>query len=143
MSSISIAEKQEELVSLFSMISDWQERYRAIIELGRELPPYPELHRRVENKVKGCQSQVWLHADFNDGLVELAADSDATIVRGLIALILRVYSGHTPEEILSTPPHFIDHLGLSKHLSHSRANGLSAMIKKVQYYATVFNQVAG
>ena len=104
--------------------------------MGKELAPYPEEFRSEDFKVKGCQSQVWLYAKKNSqGLVEFKADSDALIVKGLIAMILEVYSGLTPDEVLATQPTFVSELGLSQHLSPSRANGLNSMLKQIKYYA--------
>lgn len=133
-----IEQNQRALVASFSTIDHWEERYREIIRLGRELAPFPEEHRTTKNKVKGCQSQVWMHAELRDGRVEYVADSDAAIVRGLIALIVKVYSGQPPAAILEAPPSFIDDLGLSGRLSQNRANGLASMIKQMKLYAAAF-----
>ena len=137
-----IAERQSALVERFSEISDWEERYREIIRLGRSLPEFPEDQRTERNKVKGCQSQVWMHALLQDGNVVFVADSDAAIVRGLIAILLELYSGQPPQAILEAPPSFIDELGLGTHLSQNRANGLSAMLKQMKLYATAFRALA-
>lgn len=139
---MSIAEKQRSLVERFNAIEDWEERYREIIQLGRKLPQLPEEHRTDANKVKGCQSQVWMHAGLENGHIVFLADSDAAIVRGLIAILIEVYSGEAPDAILETPPTFIDELGLSSHLSQNRANGLSAMIKQMKMYAAAFKALA-
>ncbi len=134
-----IAEKQAAIIEAFQSFADWEERYREIIHSGRDLAPYPDDQRDDAHKVKGCQSQVWLHAALDDaGLVVLHADSDAHIVRGLLALVVKVYSGHTPDEILATPPDFVDGLGLTEHLSQNRAFGLQAVLKQVRLYATAF-----
>lgn len=143
MSAVTVADKQAEIVTRFKAISEWEDRYREIIQLGRALPSFPEEHRVEKNKVRGCQSQVWMHASYDAGVVSYVADSDASIVRGLVALVLHVYSGHPPDEIIATPPTFIDELGLSQHLSQSRANGLSAMIKQIKLYALALKTVAG
>lgn len=137
-----IAEKQAEIVGEFAAIADWRDRYRHIIELGRQLPDLPEELRNDNFKVKGCQSQVWLLPSLEDGKVIYRADSDAAIVKGLVAIVLRVFSGHTPDEILASKPDFVDQIGLSEHLSQTRANGLSAMLKQIQMYALAMKAVA-
>jgi len=138
---VSIADNQAEIVELFEMLDDWQDRYRMIIELGRELPALSDAQKTDANKVKGCQSQVWLVSRLDDGgHLLLNADSDAAIVRGLIAILLKVFSGQTPDAILAARPEFIDDIGLSKHLSQNRANGLSAMIKKIRGHAELARQ---
>ncbi|MGE0430830.1 MAG: SufE family protein [Planctomycetota bacterium] len=132
----SIAEKQHAIIESFSEFTDWEDRYREIIAAGKTLDAYPEDQRDETHKVKGCQSQVWLHAAMDeDGRVVLHADSDAHIVRGLLGLVVQVYSGHTPDEILATPPDFVDGLGLNDHLSQNRAFGLQAVLKQVRLYA--------
>ncbi len=138
----SIADKQTALIARFSAIPSWEDRYREIIQMGRNLPAFPEEHRLEKNKVKGCQSQVWLHARPENGRVYYVGDSDAAIVKGLISLVLEVYSGHTFDEIIATPATFVDGLGLGQHLSQSRANGLSAMLKQVKLYALAFKAMA-
>jgi cysteine desulfuration protein SufE len=130
-----IRDKEQEIVEEFQSLSNWRDRYRRIIELGRDLPELPEEFRVDKFKVKGCQSQVWLHPRLEDGNVYFDADSDAAIVRGLIAIILHVYSGHPPDAILAAEPEFIDDIGLSEHLSQTRSNGLSAMLKQLRMYA--------
>jgi cysteine desulfuration protein SufE len=139
---MTIAEKQDAMIARFKAIPDWEDRYREIINQGRSLPPFPEEHRLEKNKVKGCQSQVWMHAWHADGRAFFAADSDATIVKGLIALVLEAYSGQTFDEIIATPATFVDGLGLGQNLSQSRANGLSAMLKQVKLYALAFKTIA-
>jgi len=129
---------QQSIVDEFQALPDWEARYERLIQLGAALPPFPEEHRREALKVKGCQSQVWLHARLEEGRVVLAADSDALIVKGLIALLLRVYSGLSPARILATRPDFIEAIGMRRHLSPTRANGLAAMVKQIQLYATAF-----
>ena len=135
---LSIDNAQEEIVEEFEYLGDWTERYKHIADLGRKLPPFPEAERVEENKVKGCQSQVWLAGHLDGSCVIFDADSDALIVRGLIALALRVYSGRTPAEILDTPPEFINKIGMSEHLSANRANGLQSVIKQIKRYAVAF-----
>ena len=133
-----INERQQQIIDEFSAMADWEDRYKRIIEYGREIAPMDEQHKTDKNKVKGCQSTVWLHAQLNDGVVQYQGDSDAMIVRGLIALLLKVYSGATPAEIVTTPPSFVDATGLAGHLSQTRANGLAAMVKQIKMYAAVF-----
>ncbi len=133
-----IDEAQDEIIDEFGMLPDWQDRYKLIIQYGKEMPPFPEQHRTEENKVRGCMSQVWMHADLIGDKVQLVADSDAAIVRGLTAIIVRVFSGHTPREIIEAPKDFIDKLGLAENLSQSRRNGLAAMLKQVVYYAVAY-----
>ncbi len=142
-----ITERADALVTELQALTNWQDRYRRIIALGRELAPMPDAHRVDTNKVKGCQSQVWLHASLGEdadgrAVVEYVADSDAAIVKGLVAIVLDVYSGATPDEVLQTPPSFIDALGLSENLSQTRANGLQAMIKQIKLYAVAFSALA-
>ncbi len=126
---------QDRIVREFNLFQDWTERYDHLIRLGKKLPPINEAHRVEENKVHGCQSQVWLHAALQGDRVHFEADSDALIVKGLIALLLRVYNDRTPEEILATQPEFIGKIGLDRHLSPTRANGLHAMLKQIKIYA--------
>jgi len=133
-----INERQQQIIDEFSAMADWEDRYKRIIEYGREIAPMDEQHKIDKNKVKGCQSTVWLHAQLQDGVVQYQGDSDAMIVRGLIALLLKVYSGATPAEIVATPPSFVDATGLAGHLSQTRANGLAAMVKQIKMYAAVF-----
>lgn len=127
----SIAEAQEELIDSFALLDDWMDRYQHIIELGRRLPEFPEAWKTEENMVRGCQSQVWLVARRAGPRLVFHAISDAAIVSGLIAILLRIYSNRTPEEILSTPPDFIAEIGLDQHLSTTRGNGLKAMLKAI------------
>lgn len=131
----SIKEKQEELIEEFEMFEDWTQRYEYIIELGKDLPLIHEQYKTDDYKIKGCQSQVWLHADYTDGKIHFTADSDAIITKGIIALMVRVLSGHSPEEINAADMGFIDKIGLKEHLSPTRSNGLLAMIKQMKYYA--------
>lgn len=126
---------QADIVAEFSLFEDWQERYRHIIELGRQLPPYPEAQRLDLYLVRGCQSRVWLHPRLDDGLLYFDADSDALIVAGLVALVLRVYSGQPPAVIRTAEPHFIQAIGLGENLSLTRSNGLQAVIGTMKSYA--------
>ncbi|PKL84344.1 MAG: Fe-S metabolism protein SufE [Ignavibacteriae bacterium HGW-Ignavibacteriae-3] len=138
---MTIAETQDEIVKEFEQYIDWEDKYRHIIELGRQLPPIDELARTDKNKLAGCQSQVWINAKLEDGKAVFEADSDAAIVKGLIALVIRVYSNHTPEEILATPPEFVKKIGIDNHLSPTRKNGLGAMMKQIQLYALAFKSL--
>ncbi len=126
---------QQTIAEEFGYFSDWTERYQYLIDLGRKLPDFPDAARIDANKVHGCQSQVWLVASGNAKKLEFLAISDSSIVSGLIALLLRVYSGRSSEEILKTEPHFIDAIGLAKHLSPTRSNGLAAMLAKINEHA--------
>ena len=139
-----INETQDEIVEEFSGLANWEQRYKKIIDLGKALPELDEQFKTEELKVKGCQSQVWIHASLSDdNRVIYQADSDALIVRGLVALLMKVYSGATPDEILSTEPVFIGEIGLQSHLSPSRTNGLMSMIKQIKYYAAAFKALRG
>ncbi len=127
-----IAQAQQELIDEFRFFDNWMDRYQYIIEMGRQLPPFPDEWRTEENRLHGCQSQVWLKSIPRDGKLEFHAISDSAIVSGLIAILMRVYSGRTPQEILSTPPEFISAIGLDEHLSPTRSNGLNAMIAAIR-----------
>lgn len=140
---MSILTKQADLVERFGTLPDWEERYKRIIQFGRELPPFPEAHRCEANLVRGCSSQVWLHAEFRDGRMYYLADSDALIVRGLVHMLVQVYSGEKPDAVLATPPEFIQELDLEVHLSPNRANGLHAMVKQIKAYAVAFKVKTG
>lgn len=133
-----INEIENEIADEFSFFSDWQDKYEYIIELGKKLRDFPEEKRTEEFKVKGCQSSVWLTAEKKDGSIIFKADSDSTIVKGLIALLLRVLSGQSPDEIVNAKLEFIDKIGLKQHLAQTRANGLAAMIKQIKMYALAF-----
>ena len=129
--------RQEEIVAQFSSISSWEDRYKKIIALGKELSPIPEKYQTEDYLVKGCQSQVWMHAEMNEqGGMDLMGDSDAMIVKGLVALLLKAYSGLPPQEITQNPPTFIEELGFQEYLSPSRANGFLSMVKQIMLYAT-------
>ncbi|MBK19202.1 MAG: Fe-S metabolism protein SufE [Rhodospirillaceae bacterium] len=133
-----IEEAKQSIVDEFSLFDDWVDRYEYIIELGKGLDGLPEECQTEQYRVKGCQSQVWFRAQDDAGRIVYEADSDAMIVRGLIALLLRVYSGRLPDEILSTPPDFFDAIELGSHLSGNRANGLRAMVNHIHSYASSF-----
>ena len=131
----SAAEAQNAIAEEFSYFGDWTERYQYLIDLGRKLPPFPESAKIDEFKVQGCQSQVWLIPSGDAQHLRFSAISDSAIVSGLIALLLRVYSGRSAQEILDTEPRFIEAIGLAKHLSPTRSNGLAAMLKSIQEHA--------
>jgi cysteine desulfuration protein SufE len=136
---MTIKEVQEEIIDEFSMFEDWMQRYEYIIELGKTLPLIDEQYKTDENIIKGCQSKVWLHAEQQDGMLAFTADSDAILTKGIIAILIRVFSGKTPDEILNADTHFIDEIGLKEHLSPTRANGLVSMIKQIKMYALAFS----
>ncbi len=134
-----VAERQKQVIAEFSQFKNWEERYKHVIDLGKTLPELPAEMMDDKFLVKGCQSRVWLHAQKNsEGKVVLIADSDAMIVKGLVAVLLKVYSQATPDDILANPPQFISELGFASHLSASRANGLMSMVKQIMLYATAF-----
>jgi cysteine desulfuration protein SufE len=139
---MTIAETHENLIKEFEEMSDWEERYSHIIKLGRQLPDFNEDYRTDKNKIEGCQSQVWMNAKLEDGRILIDADSDAMIVKGLIAILIRAYSGFSPADILSVPPDFLQKIGIDKHLSPTRKNGLGAMLKQIQMYALAFKAIA-
>lgn len=136
---MTIKEVQEEIVDEFSMFEDWMQRYEYIIELGKSLPLIDEQYKTDDNIIKGCQSKVWLHGEQQDGIVAFTADSDAILTKGIIAILIRVFSEKTPEEILNSDTNFIDQIGLKEHLSPTRANGLVSMIKQIKMYALAFS----
>ena len=135
----SINDIQEEIIDEFSGFDDWMDRYSYIIELGNAVEPLDAKYKVPENIIEGCQSRVWLNAGQQpDGTITFSADSDAIIVKGIIALLIRVLSGHTPDEILESDLHFIEAIGLREHLSPTRSNGLLAMVKQMRMYALAF-----
>ncbi|MCX6169556.1 MAG: SufE family protein [Ignavibacteriales bacterium] len=138
---VTIPETQDEIVKEFDQYTDWEDKYKRIIDLGRQLASLDETYRTDKYKLSGCQSQVWINAKLQDGKIFFEADSDAAIVKGLIALIIKVYSGHTPDEILSSPPEFVAKIGIDNHLSPTRKNGLGAMMKQIQMYAVAFKSL--
>ena len=135
---MTIKEIQEEIIDEFSMFDDWMERYEYIIELGKSIPLIEDQYKTDDNTIKGCQSKVWLNADVKDDKIFFTADSDAILTKGIIALLLRVFSNHTPKEILDADTDFIDEIGLKEHLSPTRANGLVSMIKQLKLYAIAY-----
>lgn len=133
-----INEIQDEIISEFTDFDDWMDRYAYIIDLSNEVPALDEQHKTPDNIIEGCQSRVWLVARYDNGLLYFDADSDAIIVKGIISLLMRVLSGHTPQEILGSELYFVDRIGLSEHLSPTRSNGLVAMIKQMRVYALAY-----
>lgn len=135
----SIEQTQREVIEEFEFFTEWMEKYEHIIEFGKSLPELDPQHKTDENLVRGCQSRVWLHGELNeDGKLIFLADSDAVITKGIVGLMVKVLSGHTPEEIATADLFFIDEIGLKAHLSPNRANGLVSMIKKMKIYALAF-----
>lgn len=132
---MTINEIQDELIEEFSLFGDWMEKYEHIIQMGKELPLIEEQYKRDENLIKGCQAKVWLHADFENGKIFFSADSDAIITKGLVSMVVRVLSDHTPKEIMQAELYFVDKIGLKEHLSMTRSNGLLSMIKQMKMYA--------
>lgn len=135
---MTINELQDEIIAEFSEVDDWMDRYGMIIDLGNSLPAIDTKYKTPEHLIEGCQSRVWLNAEEEDGKVIFTADSDAIIVKGIIALLIRVLNGHTPEEILDSELYFIDKIGLAENLSPTRSNGLVAMVKQMRLYAMAF-----
>lgn len=139
-----IKEKQEDIIEEFNSFDDWMDRYQLLIDLGSEQPPLDEQYKSDSNLIEGCQSRVWLQADLmSDGTVRFLAESDALIVKGIVSLLVKVYSGHTPDEILDNEPYFVEAIGLKEHLSPTRSNGLVAMIKQMKMYALAFKTKQG
>jgi cysteine desulfuration protein SufE len=140
---MTIEEKQQDVIEQFGDMDDWMDKYGYIIELGSALPPIDEKHRTPNNLIEGCQSRVWLTADLTDeGKIVYTADSDAIIVKGIISLLIEVLSDQTPEDIINSDLHFIDEIGLSEHLSPTRSNGLTAMVKQMKLYAVAYKAKA-
>ncbi|EZH75141.1 cysteine desulfuration protein SufE [Aquimarina sp. EL_43] len=135
---MTIQEIQEEIVDEFSMFDDWMQRYEYMIELGKSLPLIEEKYKTDDNIIKGCQSKVWVHAEMKNDKVEFTADSDAIITKGIIAILIRVFSGQHPSAIIEADTDFIDEIGLKEHLSPTRANGLVSMIKQLKMYAIAY-----
>ena len=133
-----INEVQDEIIEEFSGFDDWMDKYQLLIDMGSGQEPLPEEYKTEQNLIDGCQSRVWLQADYREGRVVFRAESDALIVKGIVDLLVRVLSGHTPQEILDADLYFIDRIGLKEHLSHTRSNGLVAMLKQMKMYALAF-----
>lgn len=135
----SIQEIQNEIVEEFALFDEWMDKYEHLIELGKELPIIADEHKTDENLIKGCQSRVWLHAELLDSKIVFTADSDAIITKGIIALMIRVFSNQTPRDIAKSDVYFIDKIGLQEHLSPTRSNGLLSMLKQIKMYSIVFS----
>ena len=140
---MTINELQNEVIEEFSELTDWMDRYQMLIDLGNDLTPLDERFKTQQNLIDGCQSRVWLNAEYRDGKMWLDADSDALIVKGIIALLIRVLSGHEPHEVLEADLYFIDRIGLREHLSPTRSNGLLAMVKQIRMYALAYDTKYG
>ena len=138
---MTINEIQDEIIEEFQELDDWMDRYQLLIDMGSEQEPLPEKYKTEQNLIDGCQSRVWLQADLIDGLVHFQAESDALIVKGIVTLLLRVLNDQTPEDILPADLYFIEQIGLREHLSPTRANGLSAMLKQMKMYALAYMQI--
>jgi len=136
---MTINEIQDEIIEEFSGFDDWMDKYQLLIDLGNEQEPLDEKYKTEQNLIDGCQSRVWLQADYEDGKIRFTAESDALIVKGIVALLIRVLSDHTPKEILDADLYFIDEIGLKEHLSPTRSNGLVAMVKQIRAYALAFS----
>ena len=135
---MTIKEKQDEIVEEFEFLQDWEQKYEYIIDLGKNLPPIADEKKTDDNLIKGCQSKVWLDAEFRDGKLYFNADSDGILPKGIVSLLVSIYSGHTTEEILASDFEFISQIGLQEFLSPSRANGLMAMTKQIKFYAVAY-----
>jgi cysteine desulfuration protein SufE len=133
-----IKEIEQEIVEEFSLFDTWDDKYEYIIDLGKKLAPLEDKHKTDDNRVRGCQSTVWLVAEYREGKVFFKAESDAVIVKGLISMLIRVLSGHTPDEILAAKLDFIQQIGMTTHLAQTRSNGLLAMVKQMKNYALAF-----
>jgi cysteine desulfuration protein SufE len=138
---MTIEKVQQEIIEEFSVYEDWMDKYSYLIELGNELEDLPPEEKNDQNLIKGCQSRVWLVAEKNNGKIYFRGESDAVIVKGLVALLLRVVSGRKPKEIIENELHFIDDLGLKQHLSPTRSNGLLAMVKQIRLYAVAYDRM--
>ena len=138
---MTINEIQDEIIEEFSGFDDWMDKYQLLIDLGNEQEPLAEKYKTEQNLIDGCQSRVWLQADLIDGTIHFSAESDALIVKGIVALLIRVLSDHTPQEILDADLYFIEEIGLKEHLSPTRSNGLLAMVKQMKVYALAFKNL--
>ena len=136
---MTINETQDEIIEEFQDLEDWMDKYQLLIDLGNDLAPLAEQYKTEQNLIDGCQSRVWLQADYEDGVIRFTAESDALIVKGIVSLLIRVLSGHTPQEILDADLYFIEQIGLKEHLSPTRSNGLLAMVKQMRSYALAYN----
>lgn len=140
---MTIEQVQQDIIEEFSVYTDWMDKYGYLIELGNELQDLDVKEKTDQNLIKGCQSRVWLVAELENGKINFRGESDAVIVKGLVALLLRVVSGRTPDELIENELHFIDDLGLKQHLSPTRSNGLLAMVKQIRLYAVAYKKIAG
>ena len=139
---MNITEKQNEIIEEFNQFDDWMDKYSLLIDLGNTLEPVEESKKVPQNIIEGCQSRVWLTADFSDGIITYRGESDAILVKGIVSLLIQVLSGHTPDEILNTDLYFIEKIGLREHLSPTRSNGLLAMMKQMRLYALAYKSKA-
>lgn len=139
---MTINELQDEIIEEFSAFDDWMDKYSLLIDLGNSLEPLDDKHKVPQNIIEGCQSRVWLNAEFNNGIITYRGESDAVLVKGIVSLLIQVLSGHTPDEILNTELYFIDAIGLKEHLSPTRSNGLLAMIKQMKMFALAFKSIS-
>jgi len=135
---VTIKDIQNDIIEEFSMFEDWEERYQYMIDLGKTLPLIENQYKTEDNIIKGCQSKVWVHAEMKTGKVDFTADSDAIITKGIIAILIRVFSNQSPKDIIEANTNFIDEIGLKEHLSPTRANGLVSMIKQIKMYALAY-----
>ena len=136
---MTINEIQDEIIDEFSISDDWMDRYAVLIDMGNSLPVLDEKYKTESNLIEGCQSRVWLHADYSEGKIIFQGESDAVIVKGIVSLLIRVLSNHTPKEIIDTDLYFIERIGLREHLSPTRSNGLLSMLKQMKMYALAFS----
>ncbi len=135
---MTINEAQDEVIEEFGCLDDWMDKYQLLIDAGNSLQPLGQEAKTEDNLIDGCQSRVWLQAKYHDGVIDFAAESDALIVKGIITLLIRVLSGHTPQEIIGADLYFIDRIGLKDHLSPTRSNGLLAMVRQMRAYALAY-----
>ena len=135
---MTIDQIQDNIIADFAAFDDWMDKYALLIDLGNALTPLDEQYKTPENLIEGCQSRVWLHANYEDGVIRFEAESDAVIVKGIVSLLVQVLSNHTPDEILNADLHFIDAIGLKEHLSPTRSNGLVSMVKQMRLYSMAF-----
>jgi cysteine desulfuration protein SufE len=140
---MTINEIQDQVIDEFALFDDWADKYEYIIDLGKKLPPLDEQYKTDDNKIKGCQSTVWLHAETEGNQLLFASDSEAVIVKGLASLLIRVLSGHTPEEIAQAHLYFLDKIGMNQHLAQTRSNGLASMVKQMKLYALAYQAKQG
>jgi cysteine desulfuration protein SufE len=136
---MTINEIQDQIIDDFCSVDDWMDKYQMLIDLGNSLEPLDERYKTPQNLIEGCQSRVWLQADYTDGVIHFSGESDAVIVKGIVSLLIQVLSDHTPDEILNADLYFIDRIGLKEHLSPTRSNGLVSMVKQMRVYALAFS----